>query len=239
MKKFEGYAILCDMDGVIISIKERWIDPVESALRKVKHDIDKEKIKNEVPKLLLSQVGKSTYLWVRVIKSICKAVGLTRFQIFRFLVKLAEMMITQKHFHIVPFEGVEETLLKLRSMGFKLALVTTASKFTIRKLKKRFPNIYYSYDIILTRNDVKFTKPFPEQLIKAMDKLKVTKDKCLMIGDLQTDVIAGKNAGVKTVAVHSEFPFITKYLLEHIQPDYQIESFNDLPEIVGLIFNTK
>ncbi|MHA1400294.1 MAG: HAD family hydrolase [Candidatus Heimdallarchaeaceae archaeon] len=234
--KWEGYAILCDMDGVIISIKERWIKPFEHALSKVKPDYDQEALKEKAPSLLLAHGGRSKKIWLRGIKKVCAIAGLSKFQTFRVLFNLSFMLITLKRFKIVPFEGVAETLEELKEMGFKLALVTTASNFTVRRLKRKYPEIYYKYDAVFTRNDVRFTKPFPDQLLKAIEKLKVSKNKCIMIGDLITDIQAGKNAGVKTVSVVSEFPFITKFLLASVEPDYQIDSFNKLPEIVPEIF---
>jgi pyrophosphatase PpaX len=44
-------------------------------------------------------------------------------------------------------------------------------------------------------------KPHPTILLRAMKRLGAGKDSTLYIGDMVIDVMAGKNAGVKTVAV--------------------------------------
>ncbi|UJG44861.1 MAG: HAD family hydrolase [Candidatus Heimdallarchaeum endolithica] len=236
MKKWEGYAILCDMDGVIISIKERWIKPFEKALRKVKQDIDEHALKEQAPSLLLTHGGRSKKIWLRAIFKVCSYAGLSRFQSLRVIINIGLMLLKPKNFKIVPFDEVEQTLQNLKDLGFKLALVTTASNFTIRRLKKLYPEIHSKYDFIFTRNDVKFTKPFPDQLNLAIKKLEVERNKCVMIGDLMTDILAGKNAGVKTVAILSEYPFITEALLSSVEPDHMIESFSLLPDYLNDIF---
>jgi HAD superfamily hydrolase (TIGR01509 family) len=129
----------------------------------------------------------------------------------------------------VPIEGAVETLDSLKNMGFKLALVTSASKKTKRKLEREFPDIHDKFDIIVTRSDVKFTKPSPDQLNAALLYLKVERQNAIMIGDFVSDVLAGKSAGVKTVAVLGEFPELSRPILESANPDLIINNITELP----------
>ncbi len=232
-----NYAILCDMDGVIISLYARWVKPFETLISRINPNFDREAIIEKASSLLMGHGGRNRRIMFRGIKKVCEIGRLTKLQTYRMYANLLWMVITRKKFEIVPLDGVEETLLLLKKMGLRLALVTTASNYTTKRLKRKYPEIYNQFEYVLSRNDVQFTKPFPDQLVSAMKKLRVNAENTVMVGDLITDIVAGKNAGVKTVAVLSEFPDITKLLLESVEPDFFIDSFSELPDYLKLIFN--
>ena len=233
---WKSYALLFDMDGVLISLKSRWIDPIEEVITKVKPSYDIDAIKKESPSLVLVTGGRSNMLMLQGILQVCKVAGLSRFQTFKVIIYLSSMLITRKKFKIIPFDGVIDILNNLREMGFNLALVTSASKKTIKHLKKQFPDLYNKFNCVVTRNDVKLTKPFPDQINKALAMLQITKENAVIIGDFASDIKAGKNAGIRTVAVLSEYPGINKKILEKTNPDFMIENISELPEIISDIF---
>ncbi|MHA1684888.1 MAG: HAD family hydrolase [Candidatus Heimdallarchaeaceae archaeon] len=233
---WNNYAILCDMDGVIISIKERWVKPFEQILSRIAPNFDRSKVEASISSLIMGYGGKKKLLMVRVLYQICKLAGLSRLQIFRVYVTVGFALLFGNKFKIVPIEGVFETLLLLKDAGFKLALVSSASNFTIKRLKKHHPELYDLFDVVLTRKSVELTKPFPDQLELALKKLNVAKSNAVMVGDLITDIFAGKNAGIKTVAVLCEFPDITKTMLEAANPDFLIPCFKDILKILPELF---
>ncbi len=233
---WKSYALLFDMDGVLISLKSRWIDPIEEVISKVKPNYDLDTITRESPSLALVTGGRSSLLMLQGILQVCKVAGLNNFQTFRVIIRLSSMLITRKKFKIVPFEGVTNILKNLGGMGFKLALVTSASKYTVRHLKKQFPDLYNKFDCVVTRNDVKLTKPFPDQIHKALKKLQINKEKAVIIGDFASDIKAGKNAGIRTVAVLSEYPQINKKILEKANPDFIVDNISEIPEMLSDIF---
>ncbi|MFW9852115.1 MAG: HAD family hydrolase [Candidatus Thorarchaeota archaeon] len=233
---WKNYALLFDMDGVLISLKSRWIDPIEEVISKVKPNYDLDTIRNESPSLVLVTDGRSSSLMFQGILQVCKVAGLNNFQTFRVIIRLSSMLITRKKFKIVPFEGVSDILKNLRKMGFRLALVTSASRRTIKNLKKQFPDLYNKFDCVVTRNDVKLTKPFPDQIHIALKKLQIKKEKAVIIGDFASDIKAGKNAGVRTVAVLSEYPQENKKILEKTNPDFIVDTISEIPEMVSEIF---
>ena len=233
---WNNYALLFDMDGVLISLKSRWIDPIEEVISKVKPSYDLDTIRRESPSLVLVTGGRSSSLMLQGILQVCKVAGLNTYQTFRVLVRLSSMLITRKKFKIVPFEGVVDILRNLRKMGLRLALVTSASKRTAKLLKKQYPDLYNQFDCVITRNDVKLTKPSPDQIHKALTKLQINKEKAVIIGDFASDIKAGKNAGIKTVAVLSEYPRENKKILEKTNPDFIVDTISEIPEMVSDIF---
>jgi pyrophosphatase PpaX len=127
------------------------------------------------------------------------------------------------------FEGVEDTLVKLKEMGIKLAIVTSKRKVMVERGLNLFKLKEY-FDVIVTPEDTKIHKPFAEPALKACELLNVSPSKSLMIGDSHNDILCGKNAGTKTCLVkYTVLPFdeLLKYA-----PDFVIDSIKDILNIL-------
>jgi len=235
---WQDYALLFDMDGVLISLKARWINPIEEIISKIKPDFNRDAISKQSSSLLLVHGGRTNLLMLQGIIEVCDVGGLNFIQKLRVLARLSFVLIRRKKFPIIPLKGSIATLKKLKEMGFRMALVTSASRFTIRRLKKDFPGIHDKFQCIVTRSDVRFTKPYPDQLLIALNKMGVVKSKAAMVGDFTSDVFAGKNAGIKTIGVLGEFPEINKVLLEGSNPDVILSDVTRIPEVVYQLFKT-
>lgn len=234
---WENYALLFDMDGVILSLKSRWIDPLENIISTIKPDYNRTAIEEKSSSLLLVHGGRSNTFMLKGIIQVCQVCGLNRLQTARVMFRLGLMLISRKKFRIVPLNGVLETLQYLKNQGFSLALVTSASKITTRALKKYFPEIYTKFDCIYTRNDVKLTKPSPDQLLLALKALNVEKDNAAIVGDFITDIMAGKGAGIKTIAILGEYPEVNRFPLESVEPHIIINDITEIPNILLQIFH--
>jgi phosphoglycolate phosphatase len=57
------------------------------------------------------------------------------------------------------------------------------------------------FDAIVTGLSAPHTKPFPDPIFLAAQKMGVKPSECLMIGDTTVDIRAGKSAGAQTVGV--------------------------------------
>ena len=100
--------------------------------------------------------------------------------------------------YVTMYPYVKETLGILKQQGYPLAVVTTKFKIAALIGLDLFDLTKY-FDVIVGLDDVECTKPDPEGILVAMEKLHVSK--AIMIGDNVTDIMAGKNAGVDTIAV--------------------------------------
>jgi len=102
---------------------------------------------------------------------------------------------------LLPFakEAVE-----LASMNARVGIVTTKTGKYSKILMEHF-NLMQHFEILIGREDVTNPKPHAEPIQKAIDFLRVSKDDCWMIGDTRMDLISAKNAGIKSVAVVSEY----------------------------------
>jgi phosphoglycolate phosphatase len=56
-------------------------------------------------------------------------------------------------------------------------------------------------DVVVCGDTLEHSKPHPAPLLYACAQLAVDPKSCLFVGDDKNDMIAGKNAGIKTVAV--------------------------------------
>lgn len=57
------------------------------------------------------------------------------------------------------------------------------------------------FEVIVSALTAEKSKPFPDPVIHAANKMGVPPENCLMIGDTTVDIRAGKTAGAQTVGV--------------------------------------
>ncbi|MBL7130062.1 MAG: HAD family hydrolase [Candidatus Omnitrophica bacterium] len=91
-------------------------------------------------------------------------------------------------------------LVYLNKKKYKLAVASNRpAKFSDILLKHL--NIKEFFDYVLCKDQIKFGKPHPSILNKIMQKLKVSRQKVLYVGDMAIDVRTARRAKVKTFAV--------------------------------------
>ncbi|MFC5558675.1 pyrophosphatase PpaX [Ureibacillus thermophilus] len=131
--------------------------------------------------------------------------------------------------YVKEFDGVNETLEQLKRQGHKLAIVSTKKRETIERGLK-FMKAEQYFDFWIGLEDVRKVKPDPEPVLLALERLKMRKEDALMIGDNYHDILAGKNAGVKTAGV--AWSIKGEDYLRQFQPDYMLHHISDLLTIV-------
>ena len=99
-----------------------------------------------------------------------------------------------------PYDGIVETLLKLKEMGVKITILsnkphTTALKVADALFKEGLIDICYG-----AREGVKL-KPDPAGVYDIMNELGLKEEECIYIGDTATDMKTGKGANLYTVGV--------------------------------------
>ncbi|MBC8062496.1 MAG: pyrophosphatase PpaX [Clostridiaceae bacterium] len=127
------------------------------------------------------------------------------------------------------FEGVEDTLKKLKDSGIKLAIVTSKRRIMVERSLNLF-NLKHYFDVIVTPEDTKIHKPFAEPALKACELLRVSPSKSLMVGDSHNDILCGKNAGNKTCLV--KYTMLPLDELLKYSPDFVIDSIEDILKII-------
>jgi len=96
------------------------------------------------------------------------------------------------------YPGIDNLLKELKNKGYKVGIVSNSLKdMMIYKLKKYDLNDYV--DFIIGHDEVKNPKPDSEGLLKCMKELKVKPSETIYVGDMESDITAGKSANVKFV----------------------------------------
>jgi phosphoglycolate phosphatase len=99
-----------------------------------------------------------------------------------------------------PYEGVPETLARLRAGGLKLAVCTNkpvaAAGIVLRDL-----GLAPLIDAVSGGDSVARRKPDPAHVLDALRRVGGTVPEAAMVGDAEPDIAAGKAAGLATVAV--------------------------------------
>jgi pyrophosphatase PpaX len=133
--------------------------------------------------------------------------------------------------YVTEFEGVYDTVKKLKEVGFKLGVVTTKRAETVA-LGLKFTKLESFFETIVTLDDVTKTKPDPEPVNKALELLGSRPEEAMMVGDNSHDILAGRNAGTKTVGV--AWSLKGKNFLQRYEPDYILDTMDDLLQILGV-----
>ena len=126
-----------------------------------------------------------------------------------------------------PYPGVSEALEKLK--GHKMAVLTNKPVIFSREMISRLGFApYFSY--VYGGNSFPQKKPDPVGLHKLMEDLQVSARETVMVGDSDTDILTGRNAGVLTCGVTYGFGAET---LEKVSPDLTIDDLRELPPLLN------
>jgi pyrophosphatase PpaX len=129
-----------------------------------------------------------------------------------------------------PFPGAVETIAELDRRGVRLAIVTSKlRRGTLRGME--LCGLTHLVDVVVTPEDVANAKPHPEAVEVALARLGLAPGEALFVGDSPHDLVAGREAGVRTAAALWG-PFPREALLAE-RPDYQLERQEDVLELVG------
>ncbi len=113
----------------------------------------------------------------------------------------------------------------IKGKGVKTGLVSNVGEKALEKALQK-TNILQFFDVIISRNDVQNLKPSGEGIDLALNRLQVTEEKSLFIGDSLDDIHAAKEAGLRVIIIlGGENP---KPELLSAKPDYLINDFGEL-----------
>lgn len=102
-----------------------------------------------------------------------------------------------KKFLLVP--GVDEMLKQLHGR-FPMSVVSARDERGTMSFLEQFGLVRY-FDAVITGLSAPHTKPYPDPVLLAAQKMNVPPQNCLMIGDTTVDIRAGRSAGAQTVGV--------------------------------------
>jgi pyrophosphatase PpaX len=101
--------------------------------------------------------------------------------------------------HEGMYDGVREMLAALRAAGYPLGVVTGKGRhaWTVTAQEMGLGD----FAVVVTDNDVGAPKPDPEGLLAASKALGLPPGEIVYVGDSESDLLAGRAAGMRTAAV--------------------------------------
>jgi HAD superfamily hydrolase (TIGR01509 family) len=97
------------------------------------------------------------------------------------------------------FEEIKE-ILKFLKNKYKIAVASNSEKKFVLKVLK-ITGIYDFFDLIITRDDVKNPKPFPDIYIEVSKKLKIPVENMIAFEDSETGILSAKSSGIFCIAI--------------------------------------
>ncbi|MDD3284794.1 MAG: HAD family hydrolase [Patescibacteria group bacterium] len=118
-------------------------------------------------------------------------------------------------------ENVELVLEELNK-NYLLGLATSRVKESIYSIPQ-LAKLEKYFKVAISFCDTVRHKPYPDPLLKAAGKLGIKPEQCVYIGDLESDMLAAKAAGMKIII----------YSKDKVDgADYQTSSFEEIIELV-------
>ena len=187
MEKSKEITILFDLDGTLIDSTDAIVGCFYHSFEELNFDFqgDIEDIKNEIGYPL---------------DVMYETLGVPKENVSDFVAsyKNEYRKVSEAKTTLLPdaYEAV-----KLASSFARLGIVTTKTTMYTIPLLKNF-KIFDFFETIIGRQEVTNPKPHPEPIEKAMESMNLTiENNIYMVGDTKLDLIAAREAGVKSIGV--------------------------------------
>jgi len=181
-------AIIFDLDGTVVDSEEAWAKAFVIVLKSLGADV-----KEKHPHTSGVEIKKN---WERLI---------TKFNIKTNKKSDELAAITSNEYskltsEVVLMDGAIEFIENTRNDGILTALATSSSWEVTDKIIQKF-KLNNLFDYVTTGDEVLNNKPDPEIYILTADKMSLDPNDCLVIEDSPSGINAGKDAGMKVIAI--------------------------------------
>lgn len=130
----------------------------------------------------------------------------------------------------IPYEGIKYTILKIREMGIKTAVVTNKPNSAANEIcQKLFEGLF---DTVVGEREGVLIKPSAEMINLALKFLNVGSKEALYVGDSEVDILTAKNSNMDLVSV--SYGFRTKQELKNAGA---VEIVDKPVDIYGFLVN--
>ena len=191
-------ALLFDLDGTLVN-----------TLRLFPQFIAQDLLENPTPKQIrryLHRLGeiynsgkKHSWFKLNFFRSIKNDFNISWFRLGSTLVRATLFFFKWDNSrHIFP--EVPSTLMELKKQGYLLGIISNGSP---RLLKKRFSPYLDLFDVLIESKSIGVSKPSPIPLYLACQRLEISIDEAIFVGDTLVDLLAAKNAKMRVILVRT------------------------------------
>lgn len=183
-------AVIFDMDGVLIEAKDWHYDALNKALNLFGYNISRHEhltaydglptsrkldmlsVERDLPQALHSFINEMKQLYtMEIVYAQCK-----------------------------PTFVHQYALSSLKKRGYKLAVASNSIRNTVQVMMDR-ANLDQYLDLQLSNEDVEQAKPAPDIYLKAIERLGVTPEECLIVEDNENGIKAARASGAHVLVV--------------------------------------
>lgn len=139
-----------------------------------------------------------------------------------------EQCMTQRTY---AFDGVADLIGSLEASALVWGVVTNKSMRFTDPLTRQMP-LFANAATVVSGDTTPHAKPHPEPLLEAAKRINIAPECCIYVGDDERDIVAGKAAGMKTVA--ASYGYLGSVAdAAHWGADAQINSPLELLKLLG------
>lgn len=211
MKKFDLF--MFDLDGTLL-------DSEKDIVLAVNYAFEKLNIEQKTQEEIISKVGYGAKKLIEdLIPHYPENIKEKALELFR------EFYYQNPVVYSKLYEGTQELLTKLKENNKLVAVVTNKYEELSRRILDRLGVLKY-IDMVVGADTTKEKKPSPLPVFYTLNTLNVEKDKALLIGDSETDILTAKNAKISSCLVMHGYG--KKELALSLNPDFVIKNLKEL-----------
>ncbi len=182
-------ALCFDVDGTLSDTDDYYVNKISGWIRRLPWVRDPERLARRL--VMWSESPGNALL------GLADTIGLDD-EIIAFIDWMSRHRRRKVHqYLIVP--GAAETVRRLKDR-YPLAVVSARDELSTLAFLEQF-DLVECFDIVITALSAEHTKPYPDPILLAAQKMGVNPAACLMTGDTTVDIRAGRSAGAQTVGV--------------------------------------
>jgi len=190
MKDNEIKAVIFDMDGVLIDAKDWHYEALNKSLSFFGHEISRYDHLITFDGLPTSKKLEMLSLEGGLPRGLHKLINNLK---QKYTIEMVYTKCRPVFFH-------QYALSRLKAEGYKLAVCSNSVKQTIDLMMERADLMKY-LDFFLSNQDVKKSKPDPEIYLKAMERLHLAPENCLILEDNENGIQAAKASGAHLLEI--------------------------------------
>ncbi|MGE5381549.1 MAG: HAD family hydrolase [Methylocystaceae bacterium] len=212
--KYQWDLFIFDFDGVIVNSGEDIVDAIQYTLALLNQP-------EQTSSQILAHIGHGVERMIRnVFAGVDEETIVAAIKIYR-QYYLAHAVIKTR-----LYGQVGETLAVIKhDLHKKTAIVTSKPEELTRTILIGLKVSEY-FDLVIGPESVKYMKPDPEGINKVLDYFGMAGNQAVMVGDMHTDIEAGKGAGVYTCGV--TYGYGDQQELMASAPDLMIQGMGEL-----------
>jgi beta-phosphoglucomutase-like phosphatase (HAD superfamily) len=186
MTKME-YAYIFDFDGVLINSMEAHFASYQEALKEVNVPLDKDKFYSNA-----GMTGKEQIAFFADKANV-------KVDVEKVYARKGQLWDKYTD-RITKIPSNLELLKCLRTAGYRTAIATGSTPGSIVPIMKKYQ---IEVDVVVTAEDIKRGKPYPDLFLCASGKLDYAPEKCIVVEDSDVGIEAAQAAGMKAMRFYN------------------------------------